>query len=881
MASNAGYIQFPIVTDTNALIQTALTNIARTITGWVPREGNLEVALIEQFAYMASEAANVASDVPQSIFRYYGQLVGITPNDGVNSQILTTWTLVNPATGTGFTIPANTVAGFYYQGNALQYLTPSTPTVIPAGQTSASIVMTAVSPGIAYNVDSLANFTAIGTILTPNPNNPYISQVTISGTPANNSQLALGIDPESDQAYLDRLSSEMKFLAPRPITANDYAAISTNVSGVYRAASLDGFNPFANRMRSYDALTGPQSSGTVASWTAIGDGSHTPTIAAQTSGAPLTITTASTAMGSTYLVNAIAAGDTTATIKGQIVFAASTTTPVFLYINDSATGNAEVLVVTSVSTNGSGGSTTYTINFPYSPALYAHNNIGSSNVIVTAMQGAKLPINSNLASNSQWYQLGTAVKRNATDTAVPIIVGVTTYSDLSVKTFTSANPYGGDNIDYTTWQKTVTANINGFGTTPIAPNAVDPYKSIGVNISSVTPYILFLNAGTSKAHYVYNTSLNQVQFDFSDSGAESPFNLNSDYNWTPDASFFAYNNSATASWSVPSGSNFVVLPGFGVQLIGSGTALGSALNVDSQIFNLTNITTSPSAATTRTYTVYANVDASYTGTTYGNFTLEVIDASNPSGDALASVQPVNATIQTLVATFTLATSKSVQVRLNFNTGLNISSGSSMIVSQIGVISNAYTTSNLPATYTNGYIWSPGDQYVANSYIAPRSIAVVPVQLNGLPSSSSVANALDNYLTNYREVNFQVYIITPNYVPIDISWTATVEPGYSTASVQAAGNAAVRNFLSPANWGGGGQTPPKWDVTQTSINILDIAGILSQVDGLANVASVKIALAGNALAATNLSLNGVAPMPVANNVTGTVYANSSDVALGSV
>jgi hypothetical protein len=884
MASTTGYIQFPIVTDTNAIIQTALTNIARTITGWVPREGNLEVALVEQFAYMASEAANVASDVPKSIFRYYGQLVGITPQDGVKSQIQTTWTLVNPATGDqGYNIPANSVAGFYYEGNALQYTTPDTAVNIPAGATSANVVMTAVDVGTAYNVDSLANFTAVVTFLQPNPNNPYISQVKILSSPANNPSLTVGVDAESDASYLNRLSAELQFLAPRAVTANDFAAISTNVPGVYRSAALDGFNPFANRMRSFDALTGPQTGGTTASWVPVGDGSHSPTITAQTSGAPLTITTSSTAMGSTYLVNPIAAGDTTATIKGQIVFAASTSAPVFLYVDDTPGGAGEVLVVTSVATNGSGGGATYTVNFPYSPAKYAHTNVGSGYVIVKVLQGAKLPNVAGLASNSLWYQLGTSVKCG-TDTAgaaTPIVVGVAVYSNASVaapgKTFSSANPYGGDGGDYTSWQKTVVANIDGFASSALAPLASAPYSSIGANIVNVTPYILFLNANTSVTHLVYNTSLNQVQFDFSTNGKENPQSLNDDYNWVPDSSFFAYNSSSTSSWKVPSGSNFVVLPGFGVQLIGTGSALGSALNVDSQLFSLSNVSTSPFAGT-RTYTVYANVDTSYTGTTYGNFNLTVLDSA---GATLATVTPVDASIQMLVATFTLAAGKTAQVRLNFNTGLTVAAGASILVSQIGVISNSYTTSTLPKPYRTGYIWSPGDQYVANSYIAPRSVTVVPVQLSGLPSSSTVAQKLDDYLTSYREVNFQVYAITPNYVPIDVAWTATVNPGYNTGTVQSAGNTAVRNFLSPANWGGGNETPPKWDVTRTGINILDIAGILSQVDGIAAVTNIKICITGGTLATTSIGLSGVAPMPIANNVLGTVYANSSDVALGSV
>ena len=81
------YINLPVVTDSNVLIQQALTNISANIPGWVPREGNLEVLLLEQFALMAAEAANVASNVPDTIFTYFGSLVGITPNTGASATI--------------------------------------------------------------------------------------------------------------------------------------------------------------------------------------------------------------------------------------------------------------------------------------------------------------------------------------------------------------------------------------------------------------------------------------------------------------------------------------------------------------------------------------------------------------------------------------------------------------------------------------------------------------------------------------------------------------------------------------------------------------------------------------------------------------------------
>src|ERR1035437_1804514 len=122
--SMTGYISLPVITDSDVLIQQAFSNIQDAIPGWVPREGNLEVLLIEQFALMVAEAATVASDVPDTIFAFFGGLVGINPLPGLSETIKVVFTLTNPASGSpGYQLPAGTVFGFYFSGAAYQFQT--------------------------------------------------------------------------------------------------------------------------------------------------------------------------------------------------------------------------------------------------------------------------------------------------------------------------------------------------------------------------------------------------------------------------------------------------------------------------------------------------------------------------------------------------------------------------------------------------------------------------------------------------------------------------------------------------------------------------------------------------------------------------------------
>jgi hypothetical protein len=883
MATSTGYIQLPITTDVDALIQTSLQNISKNLTGWVPREGNLEVLLIEQFAYMVAEAANVASDVPKSIFRYFGNLVGITPKDGTKSQLKAAWTLVNPAPTGGQFIAAGSVAGFYYQGNAYQFLTISDVT-IAAGERSAEIVMEASEAGIGYNIDSLTGFTAVGTYLTPTPNNPLLSQVAITGTPASNSSLLSGVDPETDAAYLDRLSAELQYLTPRPITANDYAQISTNVDGVYRSAVLDGFNPFANRFHVQDAYTGPTTTTPVASWGVVGNGTNFPSIAAPTSSVPLTITTSSVALGSTYITTATTAGATTLNVKGQIVLSATTSTPVFILIEEA--GAQEIAMVTAVASVGSGGSTTYNLTIGGSGLVYPHA-AASSGTYVTALQGVKTPTVTGLAANTDWYQLGAQVKcgTGTTNTASVYVAGLATYNDNTKRVFSSAPISGPALFDHTNQVKTIFCPVDSHGSSSLANAASSAFTGIKQNISSLQAYVLIKTTELSRTHFIYTAGLMQTPFNFSAGGNEDLNNSNSKYNFLPDATFSSYNATSFSSWYVPPSSNLVVLPGIGLQLVGTGSASVADVTVPSQFFTLSNIATSGTATTSRQYTVFANIDTTYCGATYDKIALEIIDAG--SNSILATVSPTNNSIQTVVATFTLASAPAtVFVRLNFQTGLNVINGSSIIISQIGLLSGSLSTAQLPSKYQAGYTWSPGDQYVTNAYVAPRSVALVPVDQSGLAVNTAVNKTLVDYLETYREINFNVYSLSPNYVPIDVVWTGTVNPGYAVGDVQTAGNAAIRKFLSPANWGGGDQSPPKWDITQTNLTILDIAGVLSIVPGIANITSIKIAVTSTTLFPTtvgtgNVGMTGVAPLPIANNVVGTVYSNSSDVALGSV
>lgn len=224
-----GYIDVPIETNPDTLTAAALAELMAAIPGWVPREGHLEVALIEVLGRMTAEAADVASRVPRSIFRFFGGLVALPAIGPTSATVASTWTMADTQ---GYTIPAGTVVAFRTAGDVLvPFRTAAAATVSPGSATTlaGSVLLTATVLGSASNdltgamvlVDSLAFVAAV-------------SATTVSSG---------GVDGETDDEYLDRLSQELELLAPRPILANDFAVLARRVAGVHRALALDGYDP--------------------------------------------------------------------------------------------------------------------------------------------------------------------------------------------------------------------------------------------------------------------------------------------------------------------------------------------------------------------------------------------------------------------------------------------------------------------------------------------------------------------------------------------------------------------------------------------------------------------------------------------------------------
>lgn len=231
-----GYLQFPFTTDPDQLVQAALAALASSIPGWVPYESAPEVLLLEQMAAMVAETAAVAAVVPLGIFEYFGTLIGVAPQNGAYATAETTWTAVDTQ---GYTIPAGTIVAYQTSGNTqVQFATMDT-AVIPVGQTSVSGVQIE-----ATAIGTSGNSLAPATLQLVQPALAFVQSIVSTTTSSG------GENAETLFTYLNRLSNELRLLAPRPIIPSDFAALVTaaadsngNSLGVYRAMAIDNLNP--------------------------------------------------------------------------------------------------------------------------------------------------------------------------------------------------------------------------------------------------------------------------------------------------------------------------------------------------------------------------------------------------------------------------------------------------------------------------------------------------------------------------------------------------------------------------------------------------------------------------------------------------------------
>lgn len=230
--SEIEYVEIPLETDPEELSQESFDYLQSKIAGWVPNDANLETVFVEALARLTAEARDVASAAPTDIFRYFGSLVGVNPQEATFATAKVTFTAIDNA---GYVIPAGTQVGIRLSGDDLVPFETTDENLIPTGSlTVTGCDIVALDSGSAPNglsqtlpcemIDSLAFVSVVDT-------------TTDTGG---------GSEEETTTEYLNRLSARLTLLADRPILPNDFAILATDIPGVERATAIDLYNPDHN-----------------------------------------------------------------------------------------------------------------------------------------------------------------------------------------------------------------------------------------------------------------------------------------------------------------------------------------------------------------------------------------------------------------------------------------------------------------------------------------------------------------------------------------------------------------------------------------------------------------------------------------------------------
>lgn len=151
----------------------------------------------------------------------------------------------------------------------------------------------------------------------------------------------------------------------------------------------------------------------------------------------------------------------------------------------------------------------------------------------------------------------------------------------------------------------------------------------------------------------------------------------------------------------------------------------------------------------------------------------------------------------------------------------------------------------------------------------RTISVAVTDEDGLAVSGGIKTNVLNYLDSLREVNFLVYVVDPSYSTVDVTYSATIYPGYSAAEVKARIDIALASFLSPALWGiNNTAANPAW-INKNTVKLNDLIVTIGKVDGVDDVGAVTQRISPAAYAAADIVMPGVFPLPLAGVMTGTV------------
>lgn len=187
------------------------------------------------------------------------------------------------------------------------------------------------------------------------------------------------------------------------------------------------------------------------------------------------------------------------------------------------------------------------------------------------------------------------------------------------------------------------------------------------------------------------------------------------------------------------------------------------------------------------------------------------------------------------------------------------SESAILARDVAIIARSVAGVQRAAALDN-YLPGTDDPDNPATWDTEKACAVAVHDAAGAACSAPVKAEVDSLLQSKREVNFIFNVIDPTFTPIDVRFHVVMQTGFDQATGEANVIAAIRDFLSPAQWG---QSPvgdaSSW-VNRRTAYYQDLVTVLNNQEGVDRYSNLEWRKGAVAYGTGDITLSGAAALP---------------------
>lgn len=211
------------------IVEGAIAALQFNLPGWIPREGNTEILILESIALEIAEGIVAVNRLPGAVVQAILLLAGVDRDYGAAPVASATFTLGDT---NGYTIPGGTrIYLSLDDGTTVTFLVEPPGLTVPAGEASGTVSI------IGDEYTGAANGMPAGTRMVMADPLPFIESVELA------TDVADGRDTETDNEWRDRGVARLSRLSDALVVPRHFEAAALERAEVVRALGIDLYDP--------------------------------------------------------------------------------------------------------------------------------------------------------------------------------------------------------------------------------------------------------------------------------------------------------------------------------------------------------------------------------------------------------------------------------------------------------------------------------------------------------------------------------------------------------------------------------------------------------------------------------------------------------------